>query len=77
MRCCCLPLIPYLLGFGSLVAGLACGGAGLLVAGGLTARFTGKAVWWAASRQLLFGAATVAATYLVGFLVGLLIAAVL
>ncbi|KZS63130.1 VIT1/CCC1 transporter family protein [Mycobacterium ostraviense] len=68
-----LPLIPYLLGFGSLVAGLACGGAGLLVAGGLTARFTSKAVWWAASRQLLFGAAAVAATYLVG----LLIAAVL
>ncbi|KAA1251702.1 hypothetical protein F0Q45_02775 [Mycobacterium simiae] len=68
-----IPLIPYLLGFGSLLAGLASGGAGLLVAGGLTARFTSKPAWWAASRQLIFGAVAVAATYLVG----LLIAAVL
>lgn len=68
-----IPLIPYLLGFGSLVAGLASGGAGLLFAGGLTARFTRKPTWWAASRQLIFGAVAVAATYLVG----LLIAAVL
>lgn len=64
-----IPLIPYLLGYGSLPAGLAFGGAGLLIAGGLTARFTRKAVWWAASRQLLLGAVAVAATYLVGLLV--------
>jgi VIT1/CCC1 family predicted Fe2+/Mn2+ transporter len=67
-----IPLIPYLLGFGSLAAGLACGAVGLLIAGGLTARFTRKAVWWAASRQLLFGAVAVAATYLLGLLVGAL-----
>ena len=30
-----VPLIPYLLGYGSLWLGLACGGVGLLVAGGL------------------------------------------
>jgi vacuolar iron transporter family protein len=65
-----VPLFPYLLGYGSLVAGLVCGGAGLLIAGGLTARFTRKPVWWAASRQLLFGAVAVAATYLLGLLVG-------
>jgi vacuolar iron transporter family protein len=65
-----VPLLPYLLGYGSLVAGLVCGGAGLLIAGGLTARFTRKPVWWAASRQLLFGAVAVAATYLLGLLVG-------
>jgi VIT1/CCC1 family predicted Fe2+/Mn2+ transporter len=65
-----VPLVPYLLGYGSLVAGLVCGGAGLLIAGGLTARFTRKPVWWAASRQLLFGAVAVAATYLLGLLVG-------
>ncbi len=64
-----IPLIPYLLGYGSLAAGLACGGAGLLIAGGLTARFTRKPVWRAASRQLLFGAVAVAATYLLGLLV--------
>ncbi len=64
-----IPLIPYLLGYGSLAAGLACGAAGLLIAGGLAARFTRKPVWWAASRQLLFGTGAVAATYLVGLLV--------
>jgi vacuolar iron transporter family protein len=68
-----IPLLPYLLGYGSLAAGLACGAVGLLIVGGLTARFTRKPVWLAASRQLLFGAGAVAATYLIG----LLIAAVL
>jgi VIT1/CCC1 family predicted Fe2+/Mn2+ transporter len=64
-----IPLLPSLLGYGSLVAGLACGAVGLLIAGGLTARFTRKPVWWAASRQLLLGAVAVAATYLLGLLV--------
>jgi VIT1/CCC1 family predicted Fe2+/Mn2+ transporter len=64
-----MPLMPYLLGYGSLVAGLVCGGAGLLVAGGVTARFTRKPVWWVAFRQLLFGAVAVAATYLLGLLI--------
>jgi len=64
-----IPLIPYLLGYASLAAGLACGGTGLLIAGGLAAQFTRKPVWWAASRQLLFGAVAVAATYLVGLLI--------
>jgi vacuolar iron transporter family protein len=64
-----IPLLPYLLGYGSLAAGLACGGVGLLIAGGLTARYTRKPAWWVASRQLLFGAAAVAATYVIGRLV--------
>jgi VIT1/CCC1 family predicted Fe2+/Mn2+ transporter len=68
-----IPLIPYLLGYASLAAGLVCGGAGLLIAGGLAARFTRKPVWWAASRQLLFGAVAVAATYLVGLLVAAIV----
>jgi vacuolar iron transporter family protein len=65
-----IPLIPYLLGYGSLPAGLACGAAGLLIAGALTARFTRKPVLWAASRQLIFGAVAVGATYLLGLLAG-------
>jgi VIT1/CCC1 family predicted Fe2+/Mn2+ transporter len=65
-----IPLIPYLLGFESLWAGLACGGAGLLIAGAVAARFTRKPVWWAALRQLAFGTVAIAATYLVGTLVG-------
>ena len=64
-----IPLMPYLLGYGSLAAGLACGAAGLLIAGALTARFTRKPVWWAAGRQLVFGAVAVTATYLLGLLV--------
>jgi vacuolar iron transporter family protein len=64
-----IPLLPYLLGYGSLVAGLACGAVGLLIAGGLTARFTRKPLWWAAGRQLVFGGVAVAATYLLGSLV--------
>jgi vacuolar iron transporter family protein len=65
-----IPLIPYLLGFESLWAGLACGGAGLLIAGAVAARFTSKPMWWAALRQLAFGTVAIAATYVVGTLVG-------
>ncbi|ULE31982.1 VIT1/CCC1 transporter family protein [Mycobacterium sp. IDR2000157661] len=64
-----IPLIPYLLGFASLWAGLLCGGAGLLVAGGVAAQFTRRPVWLASSRQLAFGAVAIAATYVVGTLV--------
>ena len=65
-----IPLIPYLLGFESLWAGLICGGVGLLIAGALAARFTGKPSWLAALRQLAFGAIAISATYVVGTLVG-------
>jgi VIT1/CCC1 family predicted Fe2+/Mn2+ transporter len=65
-----IPLIPYLLGFDSLPAGLACGGVGLLIAGGLAARYTAKPAWWAAGRQLFFGAIAIGATYVVGHLIG-------
>ncbi len=65
-----VPLVPYLLGFESLWIGLTFGGVGLLIAGGVAARFTGKPVWWASLRQLGFGAIAIAATYLVGSLIG-------
>lgn len=68
-----IPLIPYLLGFESLWAGLVCGGLGLLIAGGVAARFTGKAMWTASLRQLVFGAIAIGATYAVGTLVGTVI----
>ena len=63
-----VPLIPYLMGYQSLWFGLICGGVGLLVAGGVAARFTSKPVWWAALRQLAFGVVAIAATYSVGTL---------
>ncbi|KHO19118.1 VIT1/CCC1 transporter family protein [Mycolicibacterium setense] len=65
-----IPLIPYLLGLQSLWAGLACGGIGLLIVGGVAAKFTRKPVAIAGLRQLLFGAVAIAATYAVGILVG-------
>ena len=65
-----VPLIPYLLGFRSLWLGLLFGGVGLLVAGGVAARFTRKPLWFASLRQLVFGTVAIAATYLVGHLVG-------
>ena len=65
-----VPLLPYLVGFRSLWLGLLFGGAGLLVAGGVAARFTKKPLWWAALRQLLFGSVAIAATYVIGILIG-------
>ncbi|MGV0848645.1 VIT1/CCC1 transporter family protein [Mycolicibacterium phlei] len=64
------PLIPYLFGFEHLWLGLLFGGLGLMVAGGVASRFTGKPVWFASLRQLAFGVVAVSATYLVGMLVG-------
>ncbi|WP_199255581.1 VIT1/CCC1 transporter family protein [Mycolicibacterium mengxianglii] len=65
-----VPLIPFLLGFDSLWAGLGCGGLGLLVAGGVASRFTRKPWWQAGVRQLVFGGIAIAATYVVGHLIG-------
>ena len=65
-----IPLIPYLLGYESLWLGLAFGGAGLLLAGASAARFPRRHPVWASLRQLAFGVVAIAATYLVGLLVG-------
>ncbi len=69
-----IPLIPYLLGLESLWAGLACGLAGLLLAGAAAAKFTRQPLVLGALRQLVLGAAAVGATYLVGHLIGVAIA---
>ena len=68
-----IPLLPYLVGFHSLWAGLSCGGIGLLIAGGVAARFTRKPLWQGSLRQLALGAVAVGATYLVGTLIGRMI----
>lgn len=65
-----LPLLPYLLGFGSLPTALAIGAVTLVIAGAVTARFTRKPVLVSAGRQLLLGALAAGVTYLVGTLVG-------
>lgn len=65
-----VPLLPYLLGFGSLVAGLVAGALGLVVAGAVASRFTNSSWWVNATRQLLFGGIAAGATFLVGALIG-------
>jgi vacuolar iron transporter family protein len=67
------PLIPYLLGFEMLWLGLLFGALGLMVAGGVASRFTKKPLWFASLRQLAFGVVAIAATYVVGTLVGTVI----
>lgn len=65
-----IPLIPYLLGYESLWAGLAFGGVGLMIAGASASRFTRQPLVWTSLRQLLFGGVAIAATYVVGVLAG-------
>ena len=65
-----IPLIPYLLGFDSLAAGLGMGAVGLFVAGALASRFTIRSWWLGGLRQVGFGAIAAVATYLVGALIG-------
>ena len=65
-----IPLIPYLLGFESLVAGLTVGCVGLLLVGATTSHLTSQPRVRGALRQLLFGLIAVGATYLVGLVVG-------
>lgn len=66
-----VPLIPYLLGFASLLAGLAAGASGLFLAGALAARFTTRSWWRGGLRQVGFGVIAAIATYLVGALIGI------
>ncbi|HEY5857041.1 MAG TPA: VIT1/CCC1 transporter family protein [Aldersonia sp.] len=64
------PLIPYLLGFSSLAAGLTVGLLGLLIVGGLAAHLTRTPLVRGALRQLVLGAVAIGATYGVGALIG-------
>lgn len=65
-----VPIIPYLLGVGSLLTGFAAGCVGLLLAGGLAAKVSGRIWWRGALRQLLLGLIAVGVTYIVGAAIG-------
>ncbi|SNS07108.1 Predicted Fe2+/Mn2+ transporter, VIT1/CCC1 family [Geodermatophilus pulveris] len=69
-----VPLLPYLLGLSLLWVALLCGGLGLAVAGALSSRATPRPWWYAAARQLLFGAVAAGATYAVGLAIGVTVA---
>jgi vacuolar iron transporter family protein len=65
-----LPLLPYLLGFDSLLVALCIGGAALLLAGAVTSRFTRRSALYSALRQFALGALAAGVTYGVGALIG-------
>ncbi|RBY82117.1 hypothetical protein DQ238_05870 [Geodermatophilus sp. TF02-6] len=65
-----IPLLPFLFGVSLLWVALLCGGVGLAAAGALSSRFTPRPWWFAAGRQLLFGAAAAGITYAVGVAIG-------
>jgi VIT1/CCC1 family predicted Fe2+/Mn2+ transporter len=65
-----IPLLPYLAGLSLLWVALLCGGLGLAAAGALSSRFTPRPWWYAALRQLLFGAAAAGVTYVIGLAIG-------
>jgi len=65
-----MPLLPFVLGFGSLLLGLGFGTVGLFVAGAVAARFTTRPWWLGGLRQVGFGAIAAVATFLVGWLIG-------
>ncbi|WP_424533054.1 VIT1/CCC1 transporter family protein [Sphaerisporangium viridialbum] len=68
-----IPLLPFLLGFGSVVAAAALTAAGLFGTGALVARLTRRSSVFGGARQLLLGAAAAAVTYGIGHLVGTVI----
>lgn len=65
-----IPVLPYLIGFGTLGWGLLFGGVGLLLAGFVASKFTDTNPFASSARLLLFGAIAVAATYGIGTLLG-------
>ncbi len=65
-----VPLLPYIVGARELWLSLVVGGAGLFVAGALTARFTSRRWWSSGLRQFALGLAAAGATYVIGKLIG-------
>ncbi|WP_235017566.1 VIT1/CCC1 transporter family protein [Thermomonospora echinospora] len=65
-----LPVIPYLVGATALWPAAGVAAVGLFSAGALVSRVTARPWWFSGLRQLAFGAAAAAVTYLVGALIG-------
>lgn len=65
-----VPLLPYLFGATSLLPALVLASVGLFTAGAVVSRVTARPWWFSGLRQLAFGLAAAALTYLVGRLVG-------
>jgi VIT1/CCC1 family predicted Fe2+/Mn2+ transporter len=65
-----IPLLPYLLGAGSVVPALIMSLTALFVCGAVVSRVTSRTWWYSGLRQLLLGGVAAALTYFVGTLVG-------
>jgi VIT1/CCC1 family predicted Fe2+/Mn2+ transporter len=65
-----LPVLPYLLGAGSLVPGVIVTMVALFVCGAVVTQVTSRSWWYGGARTMLLGAAATALTYLIGGLVG-------
>jgi VIT1/CCC1 family predicted Fe2+/Mn2+ transporter len=65
-----LPLLPYLLGAGSLLPGLVVTLVALFACGAVVTQVTNRPWWYGGSRTMLLGAAAAGLTYLIGGVVG-------
>ncbi len=65
-----IPVLPYLLGAGSLVPGLLVTLLALFLCGAVVTQVTSRSWWYGGSRQMVLGAAAAGLTYLFGSLVG-------
>ncbi len=65
-----IPVLPYLLGAGSLLPGVAVSLLGLFAAGAIVTMVTARPWWFGGLRQLILGAVAAALTYGIGNLVG-------
>ncbi len=65
-----VPVLPYLLGAGSLVPGLVVTLLALFACGAVVTQVTSRSWWYGGSRQMVLGAAAAGLTYAFGGLVG-------
>jgi VIT1/CCC1 family predicted Fe2+/Mn2+ transporter len=65
-----LPVLPYLLGAGSLLPSVGLALAGLFACGAAVARVTARSWWFGGLRQLLLGGAAAGVTFVLGGLFG-------
>jgi VIT1/CCC1 family predicted Fe2+/Mn2+ transporter len=65
-----LPVLPYLLGAGSLLPGLVVTLVALFVCGAVVTQVTNRAWWYGGTRQMVLGAVAAGLTYVFGSLVG-------
>ncbi len=65
-----IPVLPYLLGAGTLVPGLLVTLLALFLCGAVVTQVTSRSWWYGGLRQMLLGAVAAGLTYLFGSLVG-------